>query len=186
MLSGCGRKSPAPGEAANISYRQVGICKELETSTGPMKSKDDEGYAFFKFETIENKSTVPFNFDPKLLFVDQSTPEEHAKQVWEWNRRYATVDKRFSQLGISMAPEATVPAGGKVDLNGFVVVPLGVNNPSGGPEEDKYAFDVVYDSMHSENTASGEIRISEGINFVKKNAADKKWTVAENCKDLKL
>jgi hypothetical protein len=84
-----------------------------------------------------------------------------------------------------LAPDSTIPAGGKLDANSFLVIPLGINNPSGGPEENKFAFQLLYDSGNSENTASGQIRVSEGILFNKTNAADK-WTVAENCKELAL
>jgi hypothetical protein len=185
MLSGCGRGS---GQPTNISYRQVGICKSFTAASGPVASKSDEGYAFFKIENVDNtKANKAFAFDPKLLYVDQSTPEQHAKQLWEWDRRYASVDSRIPQsLGISLAPETTVPAGGKLDVNSFVVIPLGVNNPSHGPEANKLAFELLHDSGNSENTASGQIRVSEGIVFNKTNAADTKMTVVENCKELAL
>jgi hypothetical protein len=185
MLSGCGRGS---GQPTNISYRQVGICKGFEAPSGPVTSKADEGYAVFKIETVDNtKSSKAFAFDPKLLYVDQSTPDQHAKQLWEWDRRYASTDPRFKQgLGITLAPETTIPAGGKLDANSFVFIPLGINNPSHGPEENKFAFTLLHDSGTSENTASGQIRISEGIVFNKKNAADTNWTVVENCKELAL
>ena len=128
-----------------------------------------------------------FAFDPKLVFIDQSTPQQHAKQLWEWDRRFASTDSRFPKsLGISLAPESTIPAGGKLDVNSFVVIPLGINNPSGGPEENSLAFGLVYDSGNSENTASGQIRISEGIVFDRTNADDTKATVVENCKELAL
>jgi hypothetical protein len=184
MLSGCGSGS---GQPTNISYRQVGICKGFESASGPVTSRTDEGYAVFKIETVDNtKSNKAFAFDPKLLYVDQSTPQQHAKELWEWDRRYASTDSRFPQsLGISLAPETTIPPGGKLDVNGFLVIPLGINNPSGGTEENKFAFQLLHDSGTSENTASGQIRVSEGIVFNKTNAADK-WTVAENCKDLAL
>ena len=185
MLSGCGRGS---GQPANISYRQVGICKSFVAPSGPVTSRADEGYAVFKVETVDNtKSNKAFAFDPKLLYVDQSTPEQHTKELWEWDRRYASTDPRFQQgLGITLAPETTIPAGGKLDVNGFVVIPLGINNPSGGPDESKFAFALLYDSGTSENTASGQIRVSEGIAFTKTNDADAKWTVVENCKELTL
>jgi hypothetical protein len=178
MLSGCGKGS---GQPTNISYRQVGVCKSYEGTSGPVTLRADEGYAVFKIETLDNtKSNKAFAFDPKLLYVDQSTPEQHAKQLWEWDRRYASPDPRFAQsVGISLVPESTVPAGGKL------VIPLGLNNPSHGPEENKLAFALLYDSGTSENTSSGQIRISEGMVFDKTNAADK-WTVAENCKELAL
>jgi hypothetical protein len=184
MLSGCGRGS---GQPTSISYRQIGVCKGFTAASGPVASKADEGYAIFKIETVDNKSNKPFALDPKLLYVDQSTPEQHAKQLWEWDRRYATTDSRFPQtLGISLAPETTIPAGGKLDVNGFLVIPLGINNPSHGPEENKLAFLLLHDSGTSENTASGQIRVSEGIQFAKTNDDNQKWTVVENCKELAL
>ena len=185
ILSGCGRGS---GQPTNISYRQVGICKGFEAASGPVTSRADEGYAVFKIETVDNaKSNKAFAFDPKLLYIDQSTPQQHAKQVWEWDRRYASTDSRFPQsLGISLAPDTTIPAGGKLDINSFVVIPVGINNPSGGAEANKLAFELLHDSGNSENTASGQIRVSEGMVFSKTNAADTKWTVVENCKELAI
>ena len=156
--------------------------------SGEVPSKADEGYAFFKIENIDNtKSGKAFAFDPKLIFIDQSTPQQHAKQLWEWDRRFASSDSRIPQaLGISLAPETTVPAGGKADGNGFVVIPLGVNNPSGGPADQALVFGLEYDSGTSENTASGQIRISEGMVFDRTNASDDKPTVIEHCKELAL
>ena len=185
MLSGCGRGS---GQPTKISYRQVGICKSFVAPSGPVTSKADEGYAVFKIETVDNTNVnKPFAFDPKLLYVDQSTPEQHAKHHWEWDRRFASMDPRIPQsLGVSLAPETTIPAGGKLDVNSFVVIPLGINNPSGGPEENKFAFQLLHDSGTAESTEHGQIRISEGIVFDKTNAADTKWTVVENCKELAL
>jgi hypothetical protein len=185
MLSGCGKGS---GQPTIISYRQVGICKGFEAASGPVTSKPDEGYAFFKIETVDNtKSGKAFAFDPKLVFIDQSTPQQHAKQLWEWDRRFASSDSRIPKsLGISLASESTVPAGGKADVNSFVVIPLGVNNQSGGPVENALAFGLEYDSGNSENTASGQIRISEGIAFDRTNTDDTKATVVENCKELAL
>jgi hypothetical protein len=184
MLSGCGRGS---GQPTNISYRQVGICKGFEGASGPVTSKADEGFAIFKIETIDNKSNKPFAFDPKLLYVDQSTPEQKGAHIWDWNRRFVATDSRIPKsLGISSAPETTIPEGGKLDINSFVVIPLGVNNPSGGPEANQYAFELAYDSGTSETTERGQIHVSEGIIFTKTNAPDTKWTVAENCKELAL
>jgi hypothetical protein len=184
ILSGCGR---GPGQPTSISYRQVGICKSFASESGPVTSKADEGYAVFKIENIDNKSNKPFAFDPKLLYVDQSTPEQHAKHMWEWDRRFVSTDTRIPKsLGISLAPETTIPTGGTLDVNSFVVIPLGINNPSGGPEANQYAFELAYDSGTAETTEHGQIRVSEGIVFTKTNAADTKWTVAENCKELAL
>ena len=184
MLSGCGKGS---GQPTHISYRQIGICKGYTAASGPVMSKADEGYAVFKIETVDNKSNKPFAFDPKLVFIDQSTPQQHAKQLWEWDRRFASSDSRISKsLGISLASESTVPAGGKADVNSFLVIPLGVNNQSGGPVENALAFGLEYDSGNSENTSSGQIRISEGIAFDRTNTDDTKATVVENCKELAL
>ncbi len=184
ILSGCGKGSTQP---TVISYRQVGICKNYAAASGPVASKADEGFAVFKIETVDNKSNKPFAFDPKLLYVDQSTPERHTRQVWEWDRRYASTDSRFPQtMGISLAPKSMIPAGGKLDVNGYLVIPLGINNPSGGPEENKFVFQLLHDSGNSENTASGQIRVSEGILFDRTNTDETKWTVAENCKELPL
>lgn len=183
MLSGCDR---GPGLAANISYRQIGICKGFEAASGPVTSKADEAHAFFKIETVDNtKSNKAFTFDPRLLYVDQSNPDQKGWDVRPLYRRFASVDSRIPQsLGISLAPESTVPAGGKLDVNSFVVILLGVNNPSGGPEANKLAFELLIDSANTGNAEEAEIRAAKGVVFNKTNAADTKWTVTENCKEL--
>jgi hypothetical protein len=185
MLSGCGRGSRQP---TSISYRQVGICKGFEGPSGPVTSKADEGYAVFKIASVDNtKPNRAFAFDPKLLYVDQSTPEQHTQHHWEWNRRFASMDPRIPQsLGISLARDSTIPAGSTLDVNSFVFIPLGTNNPSGGPEENKFAFQLLYDSGTAGTTEHGEIRVSEGIVFDKTNSDETKWTVVDNCKELAL
>src|SRR3984893_15543786 len=183
MLSGCGKGS---GQPTNISYRQVGVCKGYEGASGPVTLRADDGYAVFKIETLDNtKSNKAFAFDPKLLYIDQSTPEQHAKQLWEWDRRYASPDPRFPQsLGLSLAPESTVPAGGKLDVNSFGVIPLGVHNPSGGPGANNLAFELALDSLDTGKTERDETHMAEGVVYNKTNAADTNWTLTENCKEL--
>ncbi|QBR70136.1 hypothetical protein CU048_01280 [Beijerinckiaceae bacterium] len=179
-LAGCNRDE-AP---INISYRQVGICKVYETAAGPVAPRVDEGLAIFKIESLDNsKSGKSFTFDPGLLYIDQSTPEQKAKQVWEWNRRFVSTDKRFVQsTGITPSTMATVPGGGKVEANSFVVVPIGTNNPSGGPEAKQFALDLLYDAGSADK---GENHVSEGVNFIKSNATGN-WQLAENCKEIAL
>ncbi len=110
MLSGCGKGS---GQPAIISYRQVGICKGFESASGPVASKPDEGYAFFKIETVDNtKSGKALAFDPKLIFIDQSTPQQHAKQLWEWDRRFASTDSENPEKhGHFVGPRIDDPGG---------------------------------------------------------------------------
>ena len=79
MLSGCDR---GPGLAANISYREIGICKGFEAASGPVTSKAGEAHAVFKIETVDNtKSNKAFAFDPKLVYVDQSNPDQRGWEV---------------------------------------------------------------------------------------------------------
>ena len=59
----------APVNPRIISYRQVGICKGFEAASGPVTSKPDEGYAFFKIETVDNtKSGQSFRFRSEACF----------------------------------------------------------------------------------------------------------------------
>src|SRR3984893_6732803 len=109
MLSGCCKGS---GQPTNISYRQVGVCKSYEGASGPVTLRADDGYAVFKIETLDNtKSNKAFAFDPKLLYVDQFNPDQKGWEVRPYYRRFSSVDSRIPQsLGISLAPESTVPA----------------------------------------------------------------------------
>ena len=157
-LPGC-----AQGAArTTISYHQVGICKGYDTAAGPVTTRSDEAFAIFKIEAVDNtKPSGSFDFDPTHLYVDQSTPEQKAKTaVWDKNRRFVYSDPRFAQnMGVSSAVETTIPEGTKREINGFAVVPLGINNPSGGPEANQYSFDLVYDTWstdeHETNAAGG-------------------------------
>jgi hypothetical protein len=183
MLSACDR---GPGLPTNISYRQIGICKGFEAASGPVTSKADEAHAVFKIETVDNtKSNKAFTFDPKLIYVDQSNPDQRGWDVRPLYRRFASMDSRIPQsLGVSLAPESMVPPGGKLDVNSFVVILLGLNNPSGAPEANKLAFELLLDSANTGNAEEAEIHAAKGIVFNKTNAADTKWTVTENCKEL--
>jgi cytochrome c556 len=155
-LSGCGRGATRP---INISYRQVGICKGYDTAAGRVTARSEEAFAIFKIEAVDNtQSSERFDFDPTHLYVDQSTPEQKAKTaVWDKNRRFVYSDQRFAQnVGVSSAVESTIPEGIKREINGFAVVPLDINNPSGGPEANQYSFDLVYDIWSTdEHEANG-------------------------------
>ena len=151
-LSGCGRSAANP---TTISYHEVGICKTYDTPTGVEKSKADEGFAVFKIETIDNtKFNSNFDFEPERLYVNQSTPEQqatHTNVLYNRNVRYVIPDPRFAQnMGFTHIPRATVPAGEKLDINGIVVVPLALNNPTHGPEANQYSFEFEYDTTTHE------------------------------------
>ncbi|TPW00471.1 MAG: hypothetical protein USCAAHI_00085 [Beijerinckiaceae bacterium] len=135
-LSGCGRNSTNP---TNVSYRQVGICKE--TPAGPVIAGANEGFAFFKKSVDNTKYGSSFYLTPERLYVNQSTPAQAAGNLWNWNRRFVHQDPRFAQtMGSTSIARTTITAGEKLDINGFVVVAVGTNNPSGGPEANKYNF----------------------------------------------
>jgi hypothetical protein len=179
-LSGCGRSSSNP---TNVSYRQVGICKGYETPAGPVTA-GDQGFAVFKIEAVDNtKFGSSFSLTPERLYVNQSSPEQAAGNLWNWNRRFAHPDPRFAQtMGFTSIPRTTVPAGEKRDISGFVVIPIGTNNPTGGPEATQYNFDLVYDTGSSDR--GDQQSISEGMIFTKTNLPGTKWPVVENCKEL--
>jgi hypothetical protein len=199
-LSGCGRG------ATTISYRQVGICKAYDATAGPVRARSDEAFAIFKIEAVDNtRPSERFDFDPTHLYVDQSTPEQKAKPtVWDRNRRFVYLDTRFAQnMGVSSAVETTIPEGTKREINGFAVVPLGINNPSGGPEANQYSFDLVYDTWSTdeheangpggsffwifalgESLFGGPTLGSKSIALIKTNASEATWSVADNCKAL--
>ncbi len=206
LISGSIALPGAAHSAAIISYHQVGICKRYDTPAGPVTARSDEGFAIFKIEAVDNtKTSGSFDFDPTHLYVDQSTPEQKAKKaVWDKNRRFVYLDPRFAQnMSVSSAVETTIPEGAKREINGFAVVPLGINNPSGGPEANQYSFDLVYDTWstdeHEANGpggsffwifALGEVLFggpklgSKAIDLVKTNASETTWSVAGNCKEL--
>jgi hypothetical protein len=197
---------PDAARSATISYHQVGICKGYDTPAGLVTARSDEGFAIFKIEAVDNtKTSGSFDFDPTHLYVDQSTPEQKAKKaVWDKNRRFVYPDPRFAQnMSVSSAVEITIPEGTKREINGFAVVPLGINNPSSGPEANQYSFDLVYDTWstdeHEANGpggsffwifALGELLFggptlgSKNIDLIKTNPSETRWSVTDNCKAL--
>ena len=138
--------------------------------------------------------------------MDQSTPEQNAKKaVWDKNRRFVYSDPRFAQnMGVASAVETTIPAGTKLEINSIAVVPLGINNPGGGPDADQYSFDLVYDTWstdeHENNGPGGGLFFivvmveslfggpkelgSKTIDLIKTNASETRWSVTDNCKAL--
>ena len=194
------------GAAISISYHQVGICKGYDTAAGPVKARSDEAFAIFKIEAVDNtKPSGSFDFDPTHLYVDQSTPEQKAKRaVWDKNRRFLYPDQRFAQnMGVSSAMETTIPEGTKREINGFAVVPLGINNPTAGPEASQYSFDLVYDTWSTdeheangpggsffwvfaigESLFGGKKLGSNTIDLIKTNPPETRWSVTDSCKAL--
>jgi hypothetical protein len=97
------------------------------------------------------------------------------------NRRFVHADPRFAQaLGVKILESGNVPAGQKLDTNSFILVAIGTNNPSGGPEANKYNLELAYDTGSSEN----QVSVNEGMQFKKTNPPDTKYSVVENCKEL--
>jgi hypothetical protein len=181
-LSGCGRRSA--DNPTKISYSEVGICKSYNTLTGDVeKAKPNEGFAIFKIETIDNaKQSSPFNLDPERIYVDQTTAEKKVKSLSFQNRRFMDANPRFAQaMGVTGLARATFPANQKTDVNSFVIVPLGLDNPSGEPEANQYSFDLVYDTTTTEAQWG-----SKDVVATKTNPADTKYSVVENCKELAL
>ncbi|MGH6842931.1 MAG: hypothetical protein ACREDV_12740, partial [Methylocella sp.] len=152
------------------------------------------------------KTSGSFDFDPTHLYVDQSTVEQKGKPaVWDRNRRFVYPDSRFAKnMGVSSALKSTIPEDTKREINGFVVIPLGINNPSGGPEADQYSFDLVYDTWstdeHENNGPGGGLFFivvmvqslfggrkelgSNTIDLIKTNPSETVWPVTDNCKAL--
>jgi hypothetical protein len=195
----------ARSAAISLSYHQVGICKGYDTAAGPVTTRSDEAFAIFKIEAVDNtKPSENFDFDPTHLYVDQSTPEQQAKTaVWDKNRRFVYSDPRFARnMGVSSAVETTIPEGAKLEINGIAVVPLGINNPSAGPEANQYSFALVYDTWSTdEHEANGPGSFfwifalgeslfggpklgSKNIDLIKTNPPEKTWSVTDNCKAL--
>jgi hypothetical protein len=206
-LALAGLAAPAfAGETIAISYHQVGICKGYDTAAGTVTTRSGEAFALFKIEAVDNtKSRESFDFDPTHLYVDQSTPEQQAKTaVWDKNRRFVYSDPRFARnMGVSSAVETTIPEGAKLEINGIAVVPLGINNPSAGPEANQYSFALVYDTWstdeHEANGPGGSFFWifalgeslfggpklgSKNIDLIKTNPPEKTWSVTDNCKGL--
>jgi hypothetical protein len=182
-LSGCGKTA----NPTTIAYRQVGICKSYVTEAGTEeKAKSDEGFAVFKIETIDNSSNgSAFYFDPQRLYVNQSDPETLKKNVYSWVRRFINPDPRIGKaLAVKYIAATTIGKGEKLDDVGFWLIPLGINNPTGGPDADKYNFKVVYDTGTGDR---GNIEsVSEGILIQKTNPPDAAYSIIENCKELPL
>jgi len=179
-LSGCGGRSAA--NPTTISYYQVGICKSYATLSGDHeKAKPNEGFAIFKIETIDNsKQSGSFNLDPERFLVDQTPAEMKQKNISFQSRHFMIRDPRFAQaMGVTDVARAAFPANEKTDVNSFVIVPVALNNPSGGPEANQYSFDLVYDTTTSEQQTG-----SKDVILAKTNPADTKYSVVENCKEL--
>ncbi|MGO9234932.1 MAG: hypothetical protein ACLP4V_12980 [Methylocella sp.] len=182
-LSGCGRSASTP---TTITYHQVGVCKTYETPSGAQQAKNNEGFAIFKIESVDNtKYNNLFKFDPGRFYVDQTTVDGKSKGIYGWDRRFVNKDPRFGKaMGVKYVAEAEIQAGQKLEDAGFALIPLATNNPTGIPEADQYNFQLVYDTGSDDR--GNMVSASEGIIFVRTNPADTKWSVVEDCKELPL
>jgi len=182
-LSGCGRSASTP---TTITYHQVGVCKTYETPSGAQQAKNNEGFAIFKIESVDNtKYNNPFKFDPGRFYVDQTTVDGKSKGIYGWDRRFVNKDPRFGKaMGVKYVAEAEIQAGQKLEDAGFALIPLATNNPTGIPGADQYNFQLVYDTGSDDR--GNMVSASEGIIFVRTNPAGTKWSVVEDCKELPL
>jgi hypothetical protein len=182
-LSGCGRSASTP---TTITYHQVGVCKTYETPSGAQQAKNNEGFAIFKIESVDNtKYNNSFKFDPGRFYVDQTTVDGKSKGIYGWDRRFVNKDPRFGKaMGVKYVAEAEIQAGQKLEDAGFALIPLATNNPTGIPEADQYNFQLVYDTGSDDR--GNMVSASEGIIFVRTNPAGTKWSVVEDCKELPL
>jgi hypothetical protein len=181
-LSGCGGRSAT--NPTNISYSEVGICKSYATLTGnEEKAKPGKGFAIFKIETVDNaKQNSTFNLDPERFYVDQTPEAMQQKNISFRSRRFMDADPRFAQaMGVKGLARAAFPANQKTDVNSFIIVPLDLENTSGGPEATQYSFDLTYDTTTSEQQTG-----AKDVVTTKSNSADAKYSVIENCKELAL
>ncbi len=183
-LSGCSRGSDTH---TTITYHQVGMCTRYVTDGGiEEKAKTDEAFGLFKIDSVDNsKNGAGFYFDPLRLYVNQSDPETLKKNVYSWIRRFVNPDPRIGKaLGVKYIMATDIRKGEKLDDVGFALIPLATNNPTGGPEADKFNFKVTFDTGTGDR---GNIEsVSEGILVVKTIPPDTKYAVIENCKELPL
>ena len=180
-LLGCGQQATP----TKISYHQVGICKNYATPTSTQQAKANEGFAIFKIDLIDNSQNGnAFYLDPERFYVNQSTAEQKGN-IYAQNRRFINPDPKIgSALGVKYVATATIPKGEKFDDVGFALIPLGTNNPSGGAEADQYNFKVTYDTGSGDRGSFDSV--AEGIQIVKTNPPDTKYSIIENCKELQL
>jgi hypothetical protein len=82
-------------------------------------------------------------------------------------------------MGVTGLARAAFPANQKTDVNSYVIVPVGLDNPTGGPDADQYSFDLIYDTTTSKQQTG-----SKDVVATKTNPADTKYSVVENCKEL--
>ena len=99
------------------------------------------------------------------------------------NRRFVHPDPKFAQaMGFTSIPQTTIPAGEKRDINSVVIIPIGINNPSGGAEANQFSFELAYDTGSGQR--GEQQNVNDGIVFTITNPSDAKWSVVENCKEL--
>jgi hypothetical protein len=180
-LSGCNGSSSTP---TTFTYHQIGICKSYEIDTGKKDSMSNEGFAVFKIDSIDNTNNgYGFYFDPVRFYVNQSKPEDKGN-IYRQDRRFMLPDQRIGKaLGVKYVDKVDVAKGEKVDDVGFVLIPLGTNNPSNGPDTDKYNFNMTYDTGTGDRGTFDSV--AEGIKIVKTNPTDGQ-TIVDSCKDLAL
>ncbi len=178
VLSGCGQGS---SNSTNIVYRPVGICKGYESPAGPITAGANKGFAVFKIESVDNtKYGGNFGFAPERLFVNQSPP---VLALGTGNRRFVYPDPKFAQaMGFGSIPRTTIPAGEKLDINSVVIIPLDINNPSGGSEANQFSFELAYDTGSGQR--GEQDNVNEDIVFTITTPPYAKWSMVENCKDL--
>ncbi len=144
-LSGC---SLGPPSTATIAYTQVGACNGYTSGGGATASRPNIAYVIYKIRSIDNsQSRVDLEFVPVRLYVDQSTKKAMFEPTMAFEMHYASGDDRFARgLGLTGLTQQVIPAGRKVDIDGFAVVEVGTSTASGAEEAHHTAYPLSYDA----------------------------------------
>lgn len=181
-LSGC---SLGPPSTATIAYTQVGACNGYTSGGGATAPRPNTAYVMYKIRSIDNTlSRIDLEFVPVRLYVDQSTKKAMFEPTVSFEMHYASGDDRFVRgLGLTGLTQQVIPAGHKVDIDGFAVVEVATATANGVEEAHRAAYPLSYDPD------MGEVEFFAAppkIVLTETSSAGASHQIVEDCRALEL
>lgn len=180
VLSGC--ESGSSSSTVKISYSQVGACNGYASEAGVAGKRANKAFVVFKIESVDGThSSDSFNFEPSRFFLDLEPNKETWGSSLGAGLYFAATDRRLTEpLGVPVIEDVKLPANETATIQRLVFIQVPTKDANGSAEANKISYELLYDAVTKD---TGRIPDPK-IEFVKTNASQSTWPVADDCLQL--
>jgi hypothetical protein len=148
---------------ATINYAQIGACNGYMNTTNNLVSAGaNAAFVVFRVDSLDNTgSSIAFNFDPSLMWVNGTSPHAHMNP----NLTLA------STIGVLMAPASSVPAKQLTQVHGFAVATVSTSSGDPATQANHVNYLLAYDTSSSD----------PNVFLAKENSSQTSYNGNDNC-----